>query len=670
MGQRKNDGILPGEVEDYRPSTDGGEGSDEVGPDSGDMKWLKLARETFRASTDYLDDSIRSKWEDSLRRFHSEHARGSKYLSPSYRNRSKIFRPKTRSASRRAEATAAKALFSNGDLIDVRGQNAGSAAQAASALVAKELIQYRLEHSIPWFVTAMGARQDTFNHGICISLSTWKYEEQISVEHSPLFDEMGNPEVNELGEELGEEIESRSIRHDKPIIDLIPPENLRFDPNADWRDPIEDSPSLTIMLPMYAGDVLQKMKVPNPVTGIPEWREYSLAQVLSSATTMDNNETIRQAREGTERQDAMDTNQYNEFTMVWVHLNIMRDDGDDYCYYTLGTRLMLTDPVPVKQVLPLGRESLTVGFSIVEAHRNYPIGGNELGAPLQKEINEVTNQRMDNVKLALNKRFILRRNANIDQAALMRSVPGGGIMAGDPEKDIRVLDYKDVTSSSYQEQDRLAQEQDELVGTFSGSSVQANRQLNETVGGMNLLQGDAMNVAEYELRTWIETWVEPVLRKLYRLEAMFETDETILAIAAENSEAFIRYGKDIQVDALLDQDLVISVNVGMGNTDPMQKLQKVGAALNTLMGVPEIAQTINGHELGKEVFSILGFSEGERFILSEEKMKERAEQEAAAQQQPHGSVLLFANDCQFAWDGLQLFRFGHGLGNSRFALLL
>jgi hypothetical protein len=192
----------------------------------------------------------------------------------------------------------------------------------------------------------------------------------------------------------------------------------------------------------------------------------------------------------------MDSNTGSEFDQVWVHLNIVRKKGKDYAFYTIGTMLMLSEPVPVNELLPLGRESITVGFAIIEAHRPYPIGGTKLAAPLQGEINDVTNQRMDNVKLALNKRFILKRGANIDQQALMRSVPGGGIMTGNPTEDVRVLDYPEVTGSSYQEQDRLNNELDDLTGNFSGSSVATNRKLTETVGGMQMLQGDAATVGE------------------------------------------------------------------------------------------------------------------------------------------------------------------------------
>ena len=88
----------------------------------------------------------------------------------------------------------------------------------------------------------------------------------------------------------------------------------------------------------------------------------------------------------------------------------------------------------------------------------------------------------------------------------------------DPEKDVRVISTPDVTGSSFQEQDRFNLDFDEVAGTFSTSSVASNRQLNETVGGMNLLTQGANQISEFQLRVFTETWTEPCLRQVVALE--------------------------------------------------------------------------------------------------------------------------------------------------------
>ena len=71
---------------------------------------------------------------------------------------------------------------------------------------------------------------------------------------------------------------------------------------------------------------------------------------------------------------------------------------------------------------------------------------------MQAEINEVANQRIDNVKFAMNKRYWVRRNQQVDIRSITRNVPGSVTMMNDPEKDVKVQETNDVTSSAYQEQ--------------------------------------------------------------------------------------------------------------------------------------------------------------------------------------------------------------------------
>jgi len=237
-------------------------------------------------------------------------------------------------------------------------------------------------------------------------------------------------------------------------------------------------------------------------------------------------------------------------------------------------------------------------------------------------INDVTNQRLDNVKLVLNKRYAIRRGSNIDLGALQRNVPGGGVLMDDVNRDYAIMPTPDVTQSSYVEQDRLSVEADELLGTFSQGSVQSNRTLNETVGGMDLMNSSANQVQELGLRAFIESWCEPVLRTMVKLEGLYETDETILSLGAGKAEIEGEIS-----DELLMQDLVVKINVGMGNTNPEQKMQRFLQPLQAAAQFPEMLAELDTIEIGKELFALSGQGDGDRFIMDEEKKKERAEQQ-------------------------------------------
>jgi hypothetical protein len=286
---------------------------------------------------------------------------------------------------------------------------------------------------------------------------------------------------------------------------------------------------------------------------------------------------------------------------------------------------LLTDPVPLNQAFPhlqRGERPFTVGFSTIEAFRNYPAGDVEQASGLQQEINLVA------VKLVLNKRYYVKRGSQVDLDALIRNVSGGGVMMNDPEKDVKTIDTRDVTGSSYQEQDRLSVELDELVGSFSQTSVQSNQNLNETVGGMEAMQSGAGAVQDYGLRVFFETWAEPTLRQLVRLIQYYETDRTILALAEKRAELWQRFGIDQVTDDLLRQELTVRVNVGMGNTDPQRRVEKLMFAVKNAAELPKMAERMKSEDIADEIFGTLGYKNAIRFFRNDQ------EQQAYEQENP------------------------------------
>jgi hypothetical protein len=293
-------------------------------------------------------------------------------------------------------------------------------------------------------------------------------------------------------------------------------------------------------------------------------------------------------------------------------------------YFTLGTEYLLTDPTPLKEVYFHGQRPYTMGCSVIETHKNYPDGIATLGEQLQREANDIANQRMDNVKLVLNKRYIVKRGAQVDLKSLVRNVPASITLANDPTGDVHEINFPDVTGSSYQEQDRINVDYDELTGNFAASSIQTNRTMNDTVGGMRMLSQGANSMTEYTIRTFTETWVEKVLKQLVLLEQAYETNETVLAIAADKAGLWKKYGVSEVTDSLMQHNLLLTVNVGMNATDPGQRMNHfVGA----LMAVANVAKAqvpdIDINAVGKEIFGIAGYRDGARFM---QQMQQRIQQ--------------------------------------------
>jgi hypothetical protein len=552
------------------------------------MNWLKMARDCFDSSTTYVDQNYRRNWEYAIRAFQNEHTPGSKYLTDDYKARSKIFRPKTRTIIRKNEAAANIALFSNEDVIVVTADDQSSDYAVASAEANKALLQYRLTKTIPWFKVAMGALQDAQTTGVVCSYQYWEYKQK----------------------------KGRTVK-DEPCIKLRPIENIRLDGAADWLNPVESSPYFIDIIPMYVCDVKAMMKSVDDKTGQPKWKQLD-DEVFKMATpeSVQDTETTRRLREGKGQLDPY-TDQERPITdhsIVWVMKYFIRDSDDDMCFFTLGNAELLTDPKPIEEVYFHGKRPYVIGNAILETHKPFPSGVAQLSRPLQVEANEIANQRLDNVKLVLQKRWFVARGRQVDTASLLRNVPGGVTFMNDPENDVKESNWPDVTSSAYMEQDRLNVDFDELVGNFSGSSVATNRQLNETVGGMKMLNQGASVMTEYLLRTWIETWVEPVLRQVMLLEQYYETDEKVMAIASRKAN-LMKFGLSQITDDLMAQEVFLTVNVGQGATDPQARLQKLVGATQAAIGI--IAQappTMNVPAIVKEIYSYAGYRDGSRFM--------------------------------------------------------
>ncbi len=549
---------------------------------------LALATAAFQGSTTFFDANIRPAVERDLRAFQSRHPAGSKYLSEAYRTKSTLFRPKTRSALLANEAIASEAFFSTVDVVDVAAEDERDPLQQANAEIMKSLLEQRLKKTVPWYLTVIGAYQDALAVGVVISHHFWQYDP--------------------------------AKRIDRPAVELVPVENFRIDPAAAWDDPVGTSPYLIQMVPMYLKDVRARMR-PGPGGEPAKWFYAEDSLLQAAVASQDSTRTLRDGS----RTDSREVKTTTDYSIVWVHRNIVvDDDGIDVLYYTLGTHRLLSAPVALRDSPEYahGERPYVIGRSTIETHKNYPSSLPTLASGLQQEANELANSRIDNVRLVLNKRYFAKRNAQVDVRSLTRNVAGSVTLMQDPEKDVKVFDTPDVTASSYQEQDRINIDFDELTGMFSPGSVQSNRALNETVGGMTMLTNSANQISRYRLKIFVETWMEPALRQMVLLERHYETDEVLLALAADQAGLMEKFGIDMPTDEMLLADVALSVNVGQGATSPTERINNLIVGINgvkTALGDGVLERYgVNPTEIVKEVFGALGHKNGGRFFVTGE----------------------------------------------------
>jgi hypothetical protein len=589
---------------------------------------MKLGRECFESSTEWLDTSRKGPWNDSLRAFQGLHPTGSKYLSGDYKYRSRLFRPKSRAMVRKAEAATSSAFFANEDVVNITAQDDSNKTQQASSKIMERLLQYRLTKTIPWFQTLVGARQDAEVMGVCFAKVYWKYGERLShTEDRPKLDpESGLPMLDETGSLALEQYDIYHRTDDHPWIDLISPENFRFDPGADWRNPIATSPYTVELIPMYVADVKAKVDAG-------EWKYVSDSQIMSATNS---EEATRYSREQNRvpGKDA-DRGKPRMFDICWIRENIIRFNGKDWHFFSLNNSgELLTDPKALTEIYLQGIRPYVCGTVLIEAHKTYPSSKIEITKDLQTQTNDVTNLRLDNVKLALMPRQFVKGGQGIDPQDMRVFMPGKTVITStkdDPRNVILWDRPPEVTASSFQEQDRLSMDFEELVGGVSNASIQGNRQVYEAVGNMELMAGNGSQIEEYDQRVFSETFVEPIIRHLVKLEQAYETDPVILAIAGTEAQLWQKFGVDHITDELLKQELTVKVNVGIGATNPKTRLQNFLTATQAIaqMYGPLAAQASNPEEVVSEIFGLCGYKDGKRFF------QEGFDFKAAMQNQPN-----------------------------------
>lgn len=587
--------------------------------------WLERATSAWGISDQYWTNNIESQLVKNQCLFDSKHPPGSKYLTESYKWRSRLFRPKVRSSIRKTEAAGVQAFFSTIDAIEIAAEDDTIDKNRIAAALVDGDLKHHLNNTMHWFLTCIGGLQDAQKHGVVCSYNHWLKKTARYTVEVPEYDDNGAVLLDEGGKPVFRTEQREDVLEDRPNVELFPFNYLRFHPAAQWIDPMNTSPFVCRIRPLYVYEIKRRMEEDAPQHE--RWTKLTDDEIKTAKMSRDSDAAQNAADKGKESPLELQTPGVGDYDMsiVLQWFMISPEDGRRYTFHTLGTRYRLDKPKLLKRDFPHGKVPITMGYYILEAHRSVPTGVPELAQELQKEANDIVNSRLDNVKLALNKRYIVRRGSQTDIKSLLLNAAGSVTMASNVD-DVKEMAFTDVTGSSYAEQDRLSLDSDELLGNFSQSSVQSNRKLNETVGGMAMLNSSAGQITDYGLRTFAETWMEPTLRQIVSLLQYYETDQNLLEMVSNRKNLAADYGDESEEGnrfdvkpEMLEGNVRLTVNVGVGASNPMLKAQQFIMAIKqlteTLVALKGAQVTdVQVEEIAKELFGYIGYKDGSRFF--------------------------------------------------------
>jgi hypothetical protein len=206
--------------------------------------------------------------------------------------------------------------------------------------------------------------------------------------------------------------------------------------------------------------------------------------------------------------------------------------------------------------------------------------------------------------------MFIKRNTAIDLHALARFSPGAVVEMDNPQQDVKWDRSPEAPQGMQQEHQILNTELDDLIGNFNQASVAQNRNLNETVGGMEMLGSAADQMTEYDLHTLCTTFISKVLTQVLDLEKRWETDANLAVIIgkklATNARTFWK---------ALSTEAKVIVNVGFGSTNPQKRMERIQTAMQATMGMfPMTVYQSNQAEILKEVWAAAGFADASRFF--------------------------------------------------------
>ena len=307
---------------------------------------------------------------------------------------------------------------------------------------------------------------------------------------------------------------------------------------------------------------------------------YDIPKELEAEVDQDEYQVQREAILGLSKPTNRDVKKC-EILEYWGLYDIDDDGVEKECLLVVANRnhLIRAEKNPYKH----GQRPF-INFHDTDVPSEFwSIGEVEPIMSLQYELNDIRNQRMDNVTLILNRMWLVNKGADVDEEELV-SQAGGVIHAGDIN-GIKDLSTPDVTGSSYNEETLVKADIQQASGVTDftkGMGNQGGALANETATGIMILTEQGNARFRYKLDN-LEDALEKFGKQLNGLNEQFITTDTMIRIVGPKGREWTKIpSKAIKAD--------YDINVEAGSTQPMNKSVRKAEARELLATVAPFAQ--------------------------------------------------------------------------------
>lgn len=276
----------------------------------------------------------------------------------------------------------------------------------------------------------------------------------------------------------------------------------------------------------------------------------------------------------------------------------------------LGDKLLSYEPSPFWCGKPfiIGTYSLT-------GHSPYGFGGVQPTLGLLHQLDTITNQRLDNLELAVNSMWTLRSDGVL-QPDEVYTEPGRVFLVADHD-DLRPLQPPAQTwTVTYQEAGLLEQSIDKTFGT--GNYISSNQQRSgervtaTEVAAVRDAGGNRLSIVHKHIE---ETALIPMLSKLFTMVQQYTVEDVVVRVASDEPDAFEYW-------ALSPEDFNTPLKlrpVGSDNViERKQYIQERLEFVNSVAAIPEVAQMLDMKRIVIDLLQHWGFDEPEAYLKSAE----------------------------------------------------
>ena len=177
---------------------------------------------------------------------------------------------------------------------------------------------------------------------------------------------------------------------------------------------------------------------------------------------------------------------------------------------------------------PYATDENPEGFKPFISAKNYLVPGEFWGKgdiepikDLQYESNEMFNNIMDNVKIGMNRMWLVSKDAGINLSNLT-SYPGNVVQGNNINPDgIRSLEHRDIPQSAFQMLETLPPNMQNMIGVHDYTKGANMPGMTDTVGGITSLIEEANMRFAFKIRVVQYTAIKDFATKLFMLNKIF-----------------------------------------------------------------------------------------------------------------------------------------------------